>query len=296
MHLPSFAIQPIKDTIIIDGEIVEVEKEVVPTNLDSLIKASQRDVRTPRGPLFISISAFPGIELDRTRWGSVYDTLQTLEEFTGKKKVWKMSSYTGAEGSVFLNDQLSIRIGAYFGKSKFETLNLDIHQLAPDSMRFRFDVLDGKLRQYYKYSVGIGYESDTTEVTLNKQVSAFSFIDVPFGLRVFPTGRSNKTTFYVDLGLNARFVSKQIQVPDSYLINANGRCIEEDQLSVAAKSVYTWFQLGVGVQTLIKKNWYLDLRSSMVNFPEQQLYAHPLSELRLNSYSLSVGITRYFSL
>jgi hypothetical protein len=284
------------DTIIVDGEVVEIEPRRKRVNIDSLEQASKQDVTTPREKIYFSFSALSGLDMSRCRWSGENDSMVNLNQFMGEKAYWKSTFSGGIETSVLLNSQLGINAGLGWSQLKFGYETLNASTLAPSDSRFAFESRNGELYQYMKYEVGPGFETDTTLVGTQDFLGTMSFLEIPIGMRIYPISFQDKFAFFIDLGgLFRRRIASSEFVP-AYLLNARGQLSEVNMRVPDLPKNYFTANIKLGCQGSINQKWRWQAQAMVVNFPETDLNTSDFFRVRYSTWRVQVGICRFFSL
>lgn len=284
------------DTIIVDGEVVEVEPRSKRVNVDSLDQAMKRDVTSPREKIVVGMAALGGADLSRCRWSGGMDTLQHLNRFLGEKAYWKPTISAAFEASAMLNNQLAVSAGIGWSQLRFGYETINTASLAADSLRYAFENRSGELYQYFTYAVGPGFETDTTLVQSSEFLGTIGFLEVPVGLRIYPTSFKEKFAFYIDLGGVFRHRVNATPLATTYLLNEKGRLMEVNLNSHPLPKNYFTANSRLGCQGKLNELWRWQAQMMVVNFPETDLNNSDLFRVRFSTWRMQVGITRFFSL
>jgi hypothetical protein len=284
------------DTIIVDGELVEIEPRKKKVDIDSLDQVLKRDIAIPREKIVVALSALPGADFSRCRWSSNSDSLQNLNLFLGQKAYWKPTFSAAFESSVMLNNQLGVFAGLGWSQLRFGYETLNKATLSADSLRFAFENRSGNLYQYYTYQVGPGFETDTTQVGQMDFSSTINFCDIPLGLRIYPSSYNDKIAFYIDLGGVFRHRMNSVSFANAYLLNDKGRLTEVNLNSAALPKNYFTANIRVGCQGKLNESWRWQAQMMLVNFPETDLNNDALFRVRFSTWRLQLGISRFFTM
>jgi hypothetical protein len=284
-----------KDTIIVDGELVEIEPRRKRVNIDSLDQAAKQDVSVPREKIHFSLSALSGLDVSRCRWSGENDSMVNLNQFLGEKAYWKPTFSGGIETCVLLNSQLGINTGLGWSQLKYGYETINTSTLSSSEARFAFESRNGELYEYVKYEVGPGFETDTLLVSKRDYIGTMSFLEVPIGLRIYPVNFQNKFAFYIDLGgLFRRRVASSEFAP-AYLLNAQGDLSEVNMRIPDLPKNYFTANIRFGCQGTINQKWRWQAQATVVNFPETDLNTSDFFRVRFSTWRIQAGICRFFS-
>ncbi|MCC6600418.1 MAG: hypothetical protein IT223_07060 [Crocinitomicaceae bacterium] len=297
LHLPVFAYDMKPDTLILDGEVVYINKVEVAVNIDSLEKEGYKDLTSPHIYKKKYLSLLAGADLLRVQQNTGEDSMSTLSAFLGKGKDYFVQPMASLQGILMFTNQIGIYSGVGISRIKARFIEMDASTLANDSVRFRFENREGQLWQYYFYPVGIGYETDTIRVPTNTQTIAFYALDIPLGARFFLSNpeRKKSTSVFMDLGMNLRWAinGAGATTGNSALLNEKGAYKMISNTELSPRSFYALAQLRGGVMFSLSKSWWLQSYLQL-NFPPYSINRGEHCDLRLSNYTLCFGISHLF--
>lgn len=293
--IDSTAAELYSDTLIVDGEVIYIEPKAKTVNVDSLKNEGKKDLLLPKTPVVWSASLSPlAIDIQRNTWSGAPDSLPYVASFLGENNYFHFSYSANALASVFLNDYLGVYAGVGYSKWKCAVNRLDRQSLAADTSRLRFENRNGELFEYFKYPVGIGFETDTVLRNVQQSEVQLSYLVVPVGIRVFPSGNHRKLAWYVDLGGVWRL--RMNSVPDVTVSKLNEKGILRNEVisGNSFKQVVFMAQVRLGMQGKFAATWYWEAQATVLQFPEVNMNSSQVLSLRTQSWSLQASIGKYF--
>jgi uncharacterized membrane protein (DUF485 family) len=284
------------DTLILDGEVVELEVDEIAVNTDSLNRLLGKDVRKIRRLPRMAFSLFPfGVETAYVRWNGVQgDSLVFLEQFMGTQGVLRLSASAQAEASVWLNDYIRVRAGVYYTSWNTSFRQLNPANLVADSARFGFFNDNGRLLQYYRFPVGVGFETDTLEMPLAANAYRSTQWAIPFGMRVMLNPQAKTWQFYADIGGVFRITRANDDAFSAGFLNSIGQWESRTIESGARNTRFFQAQIRLGASFFLSDRWYLEAQSALVNFPSLSTAEAPWLSDRLSSWGVNIGVGYIF--
>lgn len=285
------------DTLILDGEVIELEVEEISVNEDSLNRAMSADIKRERTLPRIGVTVFPfGVESAYVTWRATPgDSLIFLEKFLGRTGIWRYTSAAQAEVSVWINDYLGLRAGVSYTSWNTSFRSINRESLTADSARFGFNNNDGTLLQYYRFPVGVGFETDTSEIDLVENGYRSTQWALPFGMRVMLNPNSERFRWYVDLGGIFRFTQPNDFSWAAEFLNQSGKLASRVQQSDARRTRFFQAQVRVGLIYFLSENWYIDAQAVAVNFPSLTTASAPWLSDRISAWNMLVGVGYFFT-
>ena len=283
------------DTLIVDGEVIYIEPKSKPVNVDSLKSEGKKDILLPKASIVWSLSFSPlGMDFHRTTWTGAQDSLPYVSSFLGENKYFQLSYTANTQAAVFLNDYLGVYAGLGYSRLTCDAHRLDLQSLAADTSRLRFENRDGSLFEYFKYPVGIGFETDTLQRTVQESAVQLNYLHIPIGMRVFPLGNNRKLAWFADLGGVWRM--RMNTVPDVTItkLNEKGTVRNEVVRGSSFKQVIFMAQVRLGLQGQFAKGWYWEAQAAVLQFPESNMNASEILSLRAQSWSFQASMGKYF--
>jgi hypothetical protein len=295
------AIELKSDTLILDGEIIYIEKREVEVDLDSLSQEKREDIIAPKDETHFWLGVNVGASLMKVTQATNSDTLYTLAKFLSKESALTVQPLVHAEGGLMFNNSVGIFAG--IGLQRVSCIIPDINedQLAPSDQIWRFENRDGQLWQYYTYPVGPSFETDTVQVGITNNKRSGTLVNAQLGAKFF----LSKATFE-DKGVWKVYGTIALQMASSigdqygalegkqaFLLNENGSYrILEDEAFKAEKSIFSSI-VGLGVLHEMSKNFYWQAGITSY-FPPAWLTAQSAYRIRFSNTTFNFGITRYF--
>lgn len=262
----------VRDTIIIDGEVIYIEKEEVRTNLDSLNEAAGKDRR--RSPGELNMHFHLGCHgLIGGTWSSVTGespNFQTLERFTGKSDFFLLNAGGGLDlGYSLFNRQKGktvLDIQLWSGVS-FSQLRLGSRTF--DRSLFLQDSLTGLIRSgndlilNYLDSTGTGAQGETLweqrslEIPVKNEVHVYRTMDIPLFLRFHLTPAGSALNYFADMGVVYRKITLE-SGSERFLVNGRAQLqmLHHDNLQAADHLMVPVLNVGVTmrVSSLMKSS------------------------------------------
>lgn len=221
------------DTIIIDGETIFIEKEYIPTNMDSLRVANQADVKRKPIPLHLfNVALHVGMNITSATFGTSLSDFTPLNNFVHNKvsvetnltssidmsaRVWRFPAMNGQV-------DLEIHSGIGFNKVKINANALNVDSLLRDSLiLLRFTDNELYLEYFKIFPPGPFGELDTAIIPILSNKIKFATIDVPIKLHAAWTAQKSLWTVFAEAGIVKRFVVQASgSTSDNYLVNESG--------------------------------------------------------------------------
>lgn len=201
----------VSDTLILDGEVIEIEQKDIVTNTDSVEKAGKKDVKKqwPDLPFTMGVYGAPGLTMCST-----YDAdNQLVDDFLGLKPSREFSYSYGLDIRGMLREDVDVGIGLFFSKQNTASYSVNQTQLAPSDNRTAFENIDGQLWQRYVVFIDPGFEERFTQVDLVRSKHSFKTLEVPISFRYYALPRKEKWTVYFSLNAVYREISDIKGVP-----------------------------------------------------------------------------------
>jgi len=259
MPCASSASWAVRDTIILDGETIYIEKKEVVTDLDSLQEAASHDLRARHSdrniPLILGI--YGGANLTNATHSGRVSSFSTLNNFMQMPTVKKLSFTAGLElgyavikkKTGALDIEMQIFSGIGFNKINIGAYSLDENAMDRDSV-IQLNRKGDNLELIYFEATDtientiIG-ELRTIGVSVEEKVIELSTIDIPLKFR-FLIGKSNSQyRFFLDAGILYRMISIK-SIPNQFLVSPDGRYLKIDgeKFDAVDKLIYPHFAFG----------------------------------------------------
>jgi hypothetical protein len=284
----------LRDTIIIDGEVVEVEVRDKKVDTDSLQREAKSDLCKLPHPWNIALATGIGTELGRCSWTNAAGSdWKAIDQFLGTNAYFKFSPRLGAEATAMANKHWGVRLGLYYTALRYEYSSLDQNGLEPDSMRFKFSASGNQLLQYYKYNVGIGVESDTSTVRIIDHSYYASMLEVPLGVRWFPQGNDARWAWFVDVGVAWRHRLTLPTLAQADVLNANG---QYRRTAIAPGDMRRDFfipQCRAGIQLATGKSWRWEAQVGAIASRAVSINRNDLFQITTTGWFVQIGCCKY---
>lgn len=184
----------VSDTIIVDGKVVVVQREIVEVDPDEFDhdttgngNKEHPNTRRPKGPrkigqgFSVGVNAGGGIMFGNVSTNA--SGFETLAEFISDNKSMYFSYLIHGGINYHFNKKWSIHTGVGLWSARMKNVYFKEEDLTQDSLLGFLSNSNGSLSQYYWFEVGPGAETDTTEMQLYDTDLKITSLDFPFVLR-----------------------------------------------------------------------------------------------------------------
>jgi hypothetical protein len=230
------------DTLIIDGEIIFIEKQEITVNVDSMEKVARNDVQEkPVRKSFITAGIYSGLNLTATNFSTSSGNFVTLDDFMQKPPSVQANFLYGADVCAkiwsFENARSDVEIGVMaginFNRIRIVSRGIDDElPFALDSvLQLRF-VQDELLLDYFRITTFPFGELDTAAIDYSSKLTEYKTIDVPLALRFSLVPKKSVWRYFAEVGLNVRRLQPGGSSHDQFLVNELG------ELSVLRKNEF----------------------------------------------------------
>jgi hypothetical protein len=295
-HSPISQFSHFPDTLILDGEIIEIKQKPVKTNTDSLQEARRKDVLKVRSPYLIELGAHAGMSAGIFNITSNSDSLTSVNEFLNKKNAVQFNSHFGFDIRLPIYKGIDLGIGYFFNTISLEGLVMDESTLCPEDERVSFENRNGQLWQNYVVFIDPGYETREDQVTLNTYKVKIRTREIPLSLRYNFTIPDSPITLFAGGGVLFRSTSKFEGMPTSiYLMNQSGdwRKIFLEKSDVVTKSQLYQVELGMKYRLTPSISAVVNLGFTT---KQNELSSSPTYNWDWSSGFLRIGVTKTFNL
>jgi hypothetical protein len=281
------------DTLILDGEVVEIEPNIHYVDIDSLEKAARNDVRFPAQPFHFYLGFSSGVIFTGSSWESA-DSLKSVDVYTGMKSSWRLSSTSYLQILIPVQKEFFLEAGAGYSTLKYVTNSIDPNDTISNSSRFRYEIINGNLYQYYRYPVGKGFETDTNAVPLIKNQNKAQFAEAFLGFRYFPLKLSSSVKPYIGADVLFRYRINDLENKQIALINDRG--VRRDFIFLGSNFQRSMLlsRIKCGVVWEISEQWNAEAGCVFLYFPKIGVSQNDAYKVNIRQFSLGVGISRYF--
>jgi hypothetical protein len=281
------------DTIIIDGEVIEIEQNDVRTNLDSLEKKGQKDIRIPIGTVkgFWSVQA--GGLASFAPYSFIPDSLQYLSSFLGFQEPMSVSPTAGVQVGLDFNDQFGIRLGAGFSQMKWKYQVLDESQLVAPNLRTNFENRSGELWQRYVVFIDPGFEERFSKIDLSTESITYTTLDVSGAFRFYPVRKKNGWSVYIDLGVAPRISKGSVnKASRAYFLAENGDWRKLDLESSLIPKTIVFMNAEIGGQYHFAETYAAAFQIGYFGLPKK-LYTEGTFSRQISSLYAGFAITHF---
>jgi len=230
---------PESDTIIIDGDVIYIERDEDPVDLDSLEQAGKNDViKKPVRTFPWSVGVLGGTNLTLGSFGTSVTDFTPLNNFTDDKKSAKFNLTYGLDFSgrfwsfPALNGtmNLSAHVGVAMNEVDVSCNAIETDSLIRDSIiLLRYTDSELYLEHFVRFpppNEQFG-ELDTAMIAIKKNTLKYKTLDIPIRLRMTYSPEKSLASFFFEVGVVKRIVLKDQDLEYSnYLINSKGEYLE----------------------------------------------------------------------
>jgi hypothetical protein len=284
------------DTLILDGEIIEIKQKAIKTDTDSLEEARKKDVVKIRSPYLISIGAHVGLSAGFYKISSLGDTLTSVNEFLDSKNKVQLNSHFGIDVRLPIYKGLDLGVGYYFNAISLEGKRIDESTLCPEDERVSFENRNGQLWQNYVVFIDPGYETREDQVTLNSYEIKLRTREIPISLRYNFSIPDSPFSIFLGGGIVFRNTSKIEGLPMStYLLNESGewRKFNFSDAEIVTQSRVYLFEAGARYSLTPSLTASMDLG---FNTKQKELSMTDLYNWDWSSAYLRIGVIKSFDL
>ncbi|HEY8404401.1 MAG TPA: hypothetical protein VIK71_07295 [Flavobacteriales bacterium] len=307
-----FASWPPRDTLILDGDTIAIERRHRKLNLDSLQEKSLHDIRTEKKlkhPWSLALS---------TGWNQTVGTYQSnyirykpLDDFMNQPNSRQGNISLGWDGGCAIwhhpvkQGELLFtgHAGIAYNEINITTSSFPLQLLEQDSI-LGLKYLDNQLQLHY-FTIfdttdhGIIGEPDTLVLPVKKHLTHISTWDIPIRLRITYRPSITNLAVFGEIGVVYRKLRQRGQTAhDYYLVNdqAEYRVFEKDYFS-SQNFLSPMFSIGAGYHfikhCLLEKHWsvYLTLTCYL---PDRALNPEGYFTLHSRSQLVHLSIRRTF--
>lgn len=294
------ASEAIRDTIILDGQTIYIEKKEVVTDVDSLQEAAHHDLRKKDAESKIPfvINVFGGINITRSKLSGGKDSFVPLDEFLERNTSTNLNTTAGIEfgAGVFKknmgSNQLNVLLFTGIGLNKIRTSSYSLDETAmnQDSL-IQLNRKGEGLELIYFDSTGLGPPPDyeilgelrTIDVNVSDRKIELSTLDIPLKLRFQLSNKNSTFAYFADAGVVYRKVSVK-SFPEQYLVNSIGEylTIEEREFNPVKSLVFPQCAIGC-VKSFSTSNSPDNLK--------ERLSAGALLQIQLPAKAINTGST-----
>jgi hypothetical protein len=282
------------DTIIIGGEVLEVEVEDVVTNTDSLRKAARDDIKRKKGVIIggFHLHGGPAMSISNLEWN--FDDFQSINQFVESPAEQSFGLVAGADLSIYFTSYFGLRAGVSVSNVSTRLYTIDQLDLSPDSVRNSFEFSNDEIIENSTIFISPGFEERTKTIDYTDEVWKYRVVDFPVTC-VFSPGIniSERLTGTFEIGGIMRITSP-VSVPQYMdFINEAGD-FERVPFEVNRASKSTFLITGAACVTYkINNGWWLESRASIIS-RQRDIYSSSIAVWNLANVRLEVGIVRVF--
>ena len=298
------------DTIIIDGETIFIEKEYIPTNMDSLREANQADIKLRPIPLHLfNVALHVGMNITSATFGTSLSDFTPLNNFVDNKvsvqrnltssidmsaRIWRFPAMNGQV-------DLELHSGIGLNKVKINVNSFDVDSLLRDSLiLLRYNDNELYLEYFKIFPPGPFGELDTAIIPIMSNQIKYATIDVPIKLHTAWTAQKSLWTVFVEAGIVKRFVVQSSRSAfDNYLVNKSGAFLKLPESDFNTKNLIRPV-FGIGAEKKIESgiastaSYFSVGASANAVLPATAFNQSSLFYVDIMSYSLSAFMRFHF--
>lgn len=292
--VPSFTI--FSDTLILDGEVVEIEREEVSTNTDSLRQVMRDDIARKKKPLAITVGAVGG---------AAFHFIQSEHQVAGFTEV---GGFTGNDASAFsvhpsfgafieipIYQSLGVNVAFMQSRANYENKFFQPGILAPLDARRGFRNDGGQLIEDYILAINPGFEERSRQVPLETQRMRFEYLLIP--VRLFYTFSTEKLSIAPRIGYT--FASQRISGGDGYFVYLENEGVEvlyvENASTAFTSTKHHYMSIGAALRVPFAATWSLTAELDY-HWALTDQYQRSNVTIRYQPVALMLGVTRSISL
>ncbi len=280
------------DTLILDGEVIEIEKREEKTNIDSLQEVLNNDQKEPNKQwrYYAGAEWSIGAHLSELTYNNSGFT--ELADFLGDKYPAAMAMGGSLKAGIDISDYVSVYGRFFYGNYLIKGAIFDESSLSPDELRSAFETSDGRLFERYVVFIDPGFEERIEERSVNEYRIGIRSWSLGLNARFYLTGRDKPQTPFVDLGLIHRDL-KMEEDETVFGLNSSGEwtktVISKDQ----GKQKSWMAQMAVGYLLEMKRGHLLEASLFYEGLP-REVYNSTTSERNSSVIGLRLGYSFSF--
>lgn len=282
------------DTIIIGGEVLEVEVEDVVTNTDSLRKAARDDIKRKKRIIIggFHLHGGPSMTISNVEWN--FDEFQSINQFIGKSAEQSFGLVAGADLSIYFTSYFGLRAGVSISNVSTRIYNIDLLDLSPDSVRNSFEFLNDEIIENSTIFISPGFEERTKTIDYSDEIWKYRVLDFPITC-VFSPGIniSERLTGTFEIGGIMR-IAAPVSLPQYVdFINEAGDFERVPLLANKAPKSTFLITGGACITYKMNKGWWLESKVSVIS-RQRDIYTSSMAAWNAGIARLELGIVRVF--
>lgn len=295
-HLSSgacFILSP--DTLILDGEITEVEREEVMVNADSLREALRRDIAREGMPLPGAVSLSAGGTAHFFKTGDNLPGFSELGNFTGHSATsLYISPVASFRVEALPGNTWGLRAGISWTQARYENVRIQATQLADDATRLRFAAENGMLKEDYTVFISPGYEERSRLHEPEQQEWRMQVFDIPAEIFYMLPIRNDLWQIQLHLGATWRRYRHTFDMQSWQFVNEEGAFAEQLFRTSSVKDTGVLYSAGCSGYAQLTGNWQASAALRYFGLP-QKIYDSAALSVSHSNISVEVGIIRTFN-
>lgn len=293
LTFPAQAFFCVNDTIILDGDIISIQKRERKVNLDSLEKAGNEDVLKNKKPIRGSFGASLGLVSPFFRNNAELENFLSLQKFTNQKEPVSIGPAFGINAAVDISDNITIKVAGTYSSIYLRSFEVNEAQIASDETRTNFENRGGELWQRAVVFIDPGFEERFSKIDVNTTRHQIIFFDIDVNLRYVPKPVKEGWTGWVEFGFSPRLAISEAPELEQYFFNASGDWDKQTIATSNFKKSWLFLNVSGGVGYKLKNGQCLEIILGYKGLP-QQLYSTPTSASSLSNAFLMLGWSKAF--
>lgn len=179
----SFLSKITADTLIVDGEVVEIVRDEVATNTDSLRQVMREDIVKKKKPLSATIGLHGGLAFSTIKTEHLVDGFVDVGDFTNNESSrFSFGRSFRLDASFPIYKSFGIQLGYNFCDFNYENVFFEPRELPSPDARRGFVNEDGALVLFYIVQINPGFETRSQTIPLETQKLRINSHMVPIRL------------------------------------------------------------------------------------------------------------------
>jgi len=302
---------PERDTIILDGETIYIEKNEVTVNVDSLQEEADHDIRQkPVSKHLFGLAVNAGVNGTFAKYATSLSDMKPLDTFLDHNSSSKFNFTYSVEAScrlwrmpVFAGTvDLALHAGIGYNEIRVESSQMDESPFTLDSIvDFQHSGEQLSVIYFTEFMPGTGIgEVDTALVAITSSITKFRTLDIPLKLRCSWKRQQSPWSILLEVGIVRRLVlSSGSEKADNYVLNENARFLKLSKSEFREKQLLRPL-IALGVERRIVSGgenngqyWSVGSQLSLL-FPSTALNSEALYYFNVTSSSLTFFLRRTF--
>lgn len=289
-----FAILISSDTLILDGEIIEIKQKPVKTDTDSLESAGKKDVVKIRKPYLVGIGLYSGMTAGWNTDFTSNDSLKSVSEYLNLNSKITINAQFGMDVRLPIFKNIDLGIGYFLNTISIEGKQIDESTLCPEDERVSFENRNGELWQKYVVFIDPGYETREDQVSLSSYQFKVKTREVPINIRYIFNIPDSPLSLFAGGGVVLRSATKTKALPlFTYMINDDGEWerILHNKYDIITRS--TLYQIDAGIKYQWTPSMFVTANIGFIS-KQEKLTTNETFNWNWGAGFLRVGIVKTF--